>query len=201
MAKGGRARGRPRLGDETAKRAAFNTRVRTALKQSLEAAAERNGRSLSEEIEFRLERSLDEERTLVSAFELGFGRTVAAITLAIGHVIREAVPPDWTSDPEAFREAVDGVKLLLAILDPGAKLEDLARLKGAFLVDSDDIGAERFASAVAAAIADAEQEQLIDFGPLIPVIRKWLGATLIGRMRERLGLPLPKSARSRRWVS
>jgi hypothetical protein len=42
------------------KRASFNnSRLRSALKLELEAAAKDHGRSLSEEIEFRLERSLD----------------------------------------------------------------------------------------------------------------------------------------------
>src|SRR5690242_15151997 len=99
-----RTRGRPPLTDESAKRAAFNTRLRSALKLSLEAAASRKGRSLSEEIEFRLERSLEEERHLVDALELGFGRQVAGVMLAIGHVMKEAERPDWLYDNfEAFR--------------------------------------------------------------------------------------------------
>ena len=57
-----RRRGRPPLEPGKAKRAAFNTRLRSALKAELETAAERAGRSLSEEIEFRLERSLEEQK-------------------------------------------------------------------------------------------------------------------------------------------
>jgi hypothetical protein len=52
-----RPRGRPRI--DKAKRSFFNARLRAPLKQYLEAMAARNGRSLSEEIEYRLERSVN----------------------------------------------------------------------------------------------------------------------------------------------
>jgi len=54
-----RRRGRPAKPDGEAKRAAFQTRMRTALRQRLQQAADQNGRSLSEEIEWRLEHSLE----------------------------------------------------------------------------------------------------------------------------------------------
>ena len=109
----GKPRGRPPLDPGVAKRASFNTRLRPALKLALETAAKQEGRSLSEEIEFRLERSLDDERHLADALELGFGRQVAGLMLAIGYVIKEAVPArrpgelGWLSSPEAFREIVE----------------------------------------------------------------------------------------------
>ena len=50
-----RTRGRPPLEPGRAKRSSFNTRIRPQLKEHLERDAKVNGRSLSEEIEFRLE--------------------------------------------------------------------------------------------------------------------------------------------------
>ena len=57
-------RGRPPLTPGEPKRASFNTRLRTDLKKRLEAEAANVGRSLSEEIEFRLELSVrsDDDR-------------------------------------------------------------------------------------------------------------------------------------------
>ena len=52
-----RRRGRPPLPPGEAKRSSFSTRLRPELKTKLEQAAADEGRSLSEEIEFRLERS------------------------------------------------------------------------------------------------------------------------------------------------
>src|SRR6516225_9347177 len=55
-----RRRGRPPLPAGEAKRASFNTRLRQDTKQRLEKEASLAGRSLSEEIESRLEQSLHE---------------------------------------------------------------------------------------------------------------------------------------------
>ncbi len=49
--------GRPRKPDGQARRAHFQTRMREPLRQKLRDAADQNGRSLSEEIEWRLEMS------------------------------------------------------------------------------------------------------------------------------------------------
>jgi hypothetical protein len=57
-------RGRPPLKSGEAKRASFNTRLRNALKEHLEESARAAGRSLSEEIESRLERSFDRTEAL-----------------------------------------------------------------------------------------------------------------------------------------
>jgi Arc-like DNA binding domain len=53
--------GRPPLHDGASKRAQFNTRLRQEVKKRLEQAAASAGRSLSEEIEHRLEQSLRDE--------------------------------------------------------------------------------------------------------------------------------------------
>src|SRR5438874_5154218 len=66
-------RGRPPKAG-AAKRASFNTRIRDSLKASLEEAARDAGRSLSEEIEFRLER----EQTLAAAMASALGGNKAA---------------------------------------------------------------------------------------------------------------------------
>jgi hypothetical protein len=57
-------RGRPPLKSGEAKRASFNTRLRNVLKEHLEESARAAGRSLSEEIESRLERSFDRTESL-----------------------------------------------------------------------------------------------------------------------------------------
>jgi len=56
-------RGRPPLPAGAAKRASFNTRLRQSIKERLEGEAAKAGRSLSEEIERRLEASLEHEDT------------------------------------------------------------------------------------------------------------------------------------------
>jgi hypothetical protein len=75
-------RGRPPLNAGEAKRASFNTRLRTALKERLEESARAAGRSLSEEIESRLERSLDRAESLGGReYEALFQMMAAAATV------------------------------------------------------------------------------------------------------------------------
>ena len=54
-------RGRPALKPGSPKRGSFNTRLRAEIKQQLETEAQNAGRSLSEEIEMRLEQSFIED--------------------------------------------------------------------------------------------------------------------------------------------
>jgi hypothetical protein len=62
-----RGPGRPPKPEGEAKRAFYQARIREALKAELETSASAAGRSLSEEIEFRLERSLEREETMREA--------------------------------------------------------------------------------------------------------------------------------------
>ena len=188
----GNLRGRPPLDPGIAKRASFNTRLRPALKLALETAAKQEGRSLSEEIEFRLERSLDDERHLADALELGFGRQVAGLMLAIGYVIKETVPArrpgeiGWLSNPEAFHAVVEAINLLLLVIDPDAHPEGWAILRRA-VHHGDGSHAELTTSVVATEIAEQRPDEI---GPLIPIIHSWLGEAVVARLRDRLALQI-----------
>src|SRR6267378_3796536 len=84
--------GWPERTPEPGERVPMSFRVTPGFKEKLDRAARESGRSLAQEIELRLERSLDEERHLADALEIGFGRQVAGLMLAIGYVIKEAQP-------------------------------------------------------------------------------------------------------------
>ena len=114
----GARRGRPALKLGSPKRSSFNTRLRTEIKQQLEIEAQIAGRSLSEEIEFRLERSLQQEadfggrqlhgllRLLVGAAEIIQARTGKSASddwntgLAVGRAWRRLIH-DWLPRPPA----------------------------------------------------------------------------------------------------
>lgn len=63
-----RPRGRPPLTPDAGKRSSFTTRIRTELRELLEEQAGGAGRSLSEEIEFRLETSVRDQDVLTHVF-------------------------------------------------------------------------------------------------------------------------------------
>jgi hypothetical protein len=171
-------------------------RVTPGFKAKLDQAAKGSGRSLAQEIELRLERSLDEERYLTDALELGFGRQVAGLMLAIGYLIKDMVPArrpgdiGWLSNPEAFGAIVESIKLLLQAIDPNPHPAAWAVLRRTF--DAWDSGTpeqELYASIVAGAIADrkfAKAADAVEFMPLIPTIRSWLGKAIVTRLRDRL---------------
>lgn len=132
--KGQNTAGRPtrREGERLSKNRTF--RVRGPLDEQLRKSADNSGRSVSEEIEYRLERSFAEDNAfgggpvkqmalrMAVAFETG-GRAAAA---ASGH-------PGWTSaewilDPGCYRTAVFAVIETLLKVYPGANLTDILQL-------------------------------------------------------------------------
>jgi len=112
----GARRGRPALKPGSPKRSSFNTRLHTEIKQQLETEAQIAGRSLSEEIEFRLGRSLRQEadsggrqihgllHLLVGAAEIIQARTGESASddwktgLAVGRAWKRLIH-DWLPRP------------------------------------------------------------------------------------------------------
>jgi hypothetical protein len=97
----GKQRGRPPKTPGEAKRASFNTRLRSGLKEALEESARGAGRSLSEEIEFRLEQSFEREHWL------GDTRTVALLQVLANLVRLESGERHWLDDFYAFSAITD----------------------------------------------------------------------------------------------
>jgi hypothetical protein len=161
-------------------------RVTPAFKAKLDRASEESGRSLMQEIELRLEQSLDQERHLLGALELGFGRQVAGLMLAIGYVIQAGHRPAHVrslSEPGVVREIADAINLLLQAIDP----DDVypAALKKDFDVDrttDSEVAAWAVAHGIAEGLgADEEYE-------LTTLIRSWLGEDVVARLKDRIAL-------------
>jgi hypothetical protein len=126
--------GRPALKPGRPKRSSFNTRLRTDTKEALEAEAKISGRSLSEEIEFRLEQTLRDKDALIEAFGGRdtydvlrlFGSVAAVIKtqtgktatdwktgLAISHAWKQLIldwvprpPAEWVAELNTLRDDV-----------------------------------------------------------------------------------------------
>jgi len=115
---GGHRYGRPPKGPAP-KRASFNTRIRSAVKESLDAAAREAGRSLSEEIEKRLDESL-----LGGRLTAAFLRELAAGAQAVGG-------ENWLDDYAAFQAVRQAWNELLDRREPPRPEEVDERIKGA----------------------------------------------------------------------
>lgn len=93
MEKPKRPRGRPfakpkagGAGHPRPKRVMLGLRVTPEIKQQLDDAAQRSGRSQSQEAELRLERSFDRQGLLQEVLELSYGPEVAAELIKIGGI-------------------------------------------------------------------------------------------------------------------
>lgn len=125
-------RGRPSLPDEKRKRNNVTIRMTDALKTSLEISADDQGRSLSEEIESRLEASIKNVR---EAEELLGGSYVFGILMIIGRAIQHTGgminnfktgastdSPEWLGDPYAYDQAVKAVDQVLEAFRPDGEI-------------------------------------------------------------------------------
>jgi hypothetical protein len=113
-------RGRPPKTLGEAKRAQFNTRLRPSLKAALDAAARANGRSVSEEVEARLEQSLTLETFLGGRDALIMAATFA---LAGQRAAEHEGHPEWglaqwRQDPVCYETAILAVAKSLWLQHP-----------------------------------------------------------------------------------
>jgi predicted transcriptional regulator len=133
--------GRPGREPAEGERVKLGLRVTPEVKRRLDAAAEQNGRSQSQEAEFRLERSFDRQDLLSDVLKAEFEPTLAGIILATGRIMSvhgstaEALlglhnylleaPPDlddnWATDPRALELALVLAITFLTLLRPTEK--------------------------------------------------------------------------------
>jgi hypothetical protein len=82
--------GRPGREPLPGERVGLSLRVTPEVKRSLDAAAERSGRSLSLEAELRLESFSKDEHSLREALALAYGHRIAGLLLKIGDAMKAA---------------------------------------------------------------------------------------------------------------
>jgi len=111
--------GQPKPAEER-KRNNLTFRARDQLKADLEAAAEYSGRSVSEEIEYRLQRSFVEDEQIANTF--GDRRTYRVFQIC-ATATRVLFNPDdesksWLDDPRLFDSVIETVNRILGALRP-----------------------------------------------------------------------------------
>ncbi|MBT4043521.1 MAG: TraY domain-containing protein [Rhodospirillaceae bacterium] len=125
-----RKRGRPRKPDGEAKRSAIGVRVTAEAKQKLQEAADRTGRSLSQEIELRLQQSLDfddqRQRDFGDESTLRLMRAMATAKLMAEMTWGTSAFEDPATSKvarDAMVAVLDGLLLPLAALEPKDQIE------------------------------------------------------------------------------
>lgn len=113
--------GRPPLGAKR-KRATFNTRLDENVRAGLEREAKRNGRSLSQEIQLRLQQSL---HTPASALKLKGEKRDRALAALVNHMANATnvvCDDSWHTSPFVFETLRIGWLMLLERLRPAGEL-------------------------------------------------------------------------------
>jgi len=191
-------RGRPPKTLGEPKRAQFNTRLRPSLKEALDADAQANGRSLSEEIELRLEQSLSQEtraRDLREMLALALGSEVAALTLALGLAARNVaqwaplLPPhiNLLSDPFRFNQVREAILRVIDLLKPHGDPMALPGV-GADTLPGTEASAEQWRTlglGVGTELCWRIVEHPEQLGPWGFSIQEWLGPDVIKRIRAK----------------
>src|SRR3954465_4904348 len=103
-------RGRPALPPEKGKRYALGLRTTKELRDLLQQAADSSGRSLAQEIEFRLERSFERERTLAELLPASLGgertsrhvQALAGIACNVSVLSEQGNADAWLNDHKIF---------------------------------------------------------------------------------------------------
>lgn len=115
-------RGRPAKGAYAEKVSQLTTRITGDLRQALDGACERSGRSLSQEVEHLLRRALSQERSISDSFgdrrTFAFYRTLAAVT----ETIHKSTSPEvhWLDDPLRYRGVEDAIAAIMSNMRPAA---------------------------------------------------------------------------------
>src|SRR5882757_4060924 len=122
---GRRGRGRPPKTAGESKRSKVFMRMRPSVKAALEAEARQTSRSLSEEVEARLEASLRGERSIDERLDDMYGRHAAELLKLIGRIFRGApawagvsAEDEWLNHPIAYAMAERQIRRVLERLRP-----------------------------------------------------------------------------------
>jgi hypothetical protein len=115
------AKGPAPRGEYAGKSSVFSTRIRPDLRQKLEQAAKKSGRSLSQEIEHRLRRTVVEDEKISEMF--GDRRTfllMQMMAMAIRFKGDDDRPGQWLDSPDDFQIAIAAaLSVLEAVRPPG----------------------------------------------------------------------------------
>ncbi len=132
-----RKRGRPALPPEQGKRYPLNMRTTKTLRDSLSAAAKQSGRSLAQEVEHRLERSMLSDETKFDDFggETPYRR--CQFFTGIAKCVEATTGRSWAEDETTFAIAAHAwIMVLRTAMNP--LTEDLKKFAKAMDMDWDE---------------------------------------------------------------
>ncbi len=151
------------------KRTPLNMRSTRELRERLEREAADSGRSLAQEVEFRLERSFEEEKSQAAISDEAVGGVYASFgkleTFLVARLLANAIQTieavtgkNWMDDPEVHRQTQEACKTILDAFRPpvGAMpiRTDLIS-EGLIAAESSTVGTDAATKALMSAVAHA----------------------------------------------
>lgn len=195
-------RGRPTKPPVAGERVPLSLRVTADAKQRLEASAEQNGRSLSQEAEVRLEQSFRDDDLLPQLMAAAYGERLAGILMMMGSAMsmvgRQAGfaqtftlegSANWIDQPWPYLQAQYAAEHILDTLRPEGEavppqaLVALGELPSLPAGLSDHYGRGFANGYLAAAAGEGVTAELRRWSDLV---RRLLGAELVERIKKSL---------------
>ncbi len=105
--------GRPPRGEYVDKRKTLSTRITSELRDRLDKSADESGRSLSQEIEFRLEQSFRDEKALYREFGGRENYNIFRFLAQIPHFAGQMTKQHWREDRKTFRVVMKAIESIL----------------------------------------------------------------------------------------
>jgi hypothetical protein len=156
------------------KSAVLSTRIREDTRAALERAAAASGKSLSQEIEYRLRSSFDKDRVISAEF--GNRQNYALLRLLAS--LFDSAPNEgpWLHDPENFNHILDSINRVLIALRPNGADSD---------AETDRLVGELNAAALADELARADPSMPPDQAAnRFNYVKAGLGEAVAGRLRS-----------------
>jgi hypothetical protein len=167
-------------GEYVDKAKTLSTRITGELRSALDAAKEKSGRSLSQEIEYRLRRSFEEDTKMKDIFG---GRENYAIARLIGCLL-DSHGSDWKRDEENFDYIIASVALVLRLFGPRSTRPHIVELNSEGMPDRTQMAAFITGRVIAAEVADATDGLPTAAGDPYPHIKADLPRDAVERLNE-----------------
>jgi hypothetical protein len=167
-------------GEYVDKAKTLSTRITADLRAALDSAKEKSGRSLSQEIEYRLRRSFEEDTKIKDIFG---GRENYAIARLIGCLL-DSHGSDWKTDAENFDYVIASVALVLRLFGPRATRPHIVEINPDGVPDRTQMAAFITGRVIAAEVADAPDGVPTVSGDPYPHIKADLPNGVVERLSE-----------------
>lgn len=182
--------GRPRKKASDGKRAMFSTRMSLVLRENLDRASAKSGKSLSQEIEDRLRRSFDVEKQITESFEGKEKYGLARLFIEIIEAAEMGTFLGWAEDPYVHQATVRAVAEVFEAFRPDGEIKRPTRLPDFFGDDPATFG-QSIARGILQQLLESADEPPMDKGhtryakqlKVFPRIRTNLGEDLMGRLK------------------